>query len=69
MSWSTTTRVPPEASGPHISHTEKSNEKAWNIAHTEPSAVSSAFRAFARSVLTLVWATCTPLGRPVEPDV
>ncbi len=65
----TTTARPPLSSGPHSSHTEKSNANEWNTVHTSSTPNSNISFAASNSATALACDTATPLGRPVEPEV
>ncbi len=68
-SWSTTTSRPPCSSGPHSSHTEKSNDAEWNSVHTSAESKWKWSRLSANRRTTLRCGISVPLGRPVEPEV
>ncbi len=54
---------------PQISHTEKSNAKEWNRAHTSRSPKRNQSSVDVNNRTTLRCSTTTPFGTPVEPDV
>ena len=67
--YGTTTRRPPYSSGPHSSHTEKSNAIEWNRVHTSCGPKPKSFSVAVNSRVAFAWVTTTPLDLPVDPDV
>jgi hypothetical protein len=69
VSSGTTTRRPPWRSAPHISQTEKSNEKEWNSYQMSLSPKSKSGSVAAKRARTFACVTQTPFGAPLDPEV
>ena len=65
----TRTRVPPHASVPKISAMETSNETEVEASTERRSSSLTCSRSQCSSATVLRCSICTPLGRPVEPEV